>query len=88
MIGIEILVVNLKLFIFSAKNVSRLLGYLKIGQKHLYLYDDKTNPYEGTFICLLDFYVHYQSQGRGTGTRLFNFMLENECIESPSQVNY
>lgn len=68
--------------------MSRLLGYVKVGRKHLYLYDDKNLPYEGNFVCLLDFYVHYQYQGRGIGTRLLQFMLESERIESAYQVSF
>lgn len=45
-------------------------------------------PYEGNFVCLLDFYVHYSFQRRGIGKRLFEFMMENERIEMPYQIAF
>lgn len=64
------------------------MAYLKVGKKHLYLYDEKMIPYEGSFICLLDFYVHSQYQRRGIGYRFFNAIIENEHIDSPFQVSF
>lgn len=37
--------------------------------------------YEGEFICLLDFYVHFKHQRNGIGHQLFDHMLKNErCL--------
>jgi GNAT superfamily N-acetyltransferase len=65
---------------------SRLMAFLKVGRKHLFLYDKRMQPYEGTFICLLDFYVHYAHQRKGIGTALFKFMMESERVEEPCEV--
>lgn len=43
-------------------------------------------PYEGSFVCLLDFYVHYSLQRKGIGSRLFEFMLENEHVSGAHQI--
>lgn len=45
-------------------------------------------PYEGSFVCVLDFYVHYSVQRHGIGSRLFEFMMENERIDAPHQIAF
>ncbi|TMS37881.1 hypothetical protein L596_004721 [Steinernema carpocapsae] len=60
------------------KDVSRLMGLLKVGRKKLFLYDNDRNTYEGELLCLLDFYVHHASQRKGHGKALFDFMLQSE----------
>jgi alpha-tubulin N-acetyltransferase 1 len=67
------------------KDVSRFLGILKIGHKKLFLYDRQQKTYEGEFLCLLDFYVHFNYQRKGIGQQLFDCMLKNERIQ-PFQV--
>lgn len=64
------------------------MGILRIGRKQLYLYDNNMIPYEGNFVCVLDFYIHYSFQRRGIGNRLFNFMMENERIEMAYQIGF
>uniref|UniRef100_A0A915DDZ1 N-acetyltransferase domain-containing protein n=1 Tax=Ditylenchus dipsaci TaxID=166011 RepID=A0A915DDZ1_9BILA len=58
----------------SEKDVSRLLGYLKVGRKQLYIFDKKMNPYEGNF--------------KGVGTQLFSFMMESEHVDKPGQLAF
>uniref|UniRef100_A0A7E4VMF2 Alpha-tubulin N-acetyltransferase n=1 Tax=Panagrellus redivivus TaxID=6233 RepID=A0A7E4VMF2_PANRE len=62
------------------KDVSRLLGYLKVGRKKLFLYDRQMVTYEGEFLSLLDFYVHFHYQRKGIGRALFDMMLKNERV--------
>ncbi|KAI1715575.1 GNAT acetyltransferase, mec-17 domain-containing protein [Ditylenchus destructor] len=71
---------------YSENNVSRITGYIKVGRKQLYLFDNSMRPYEGSFVCLLDFYVHYSLQRKGIGSRLFEFMLENEHVSGAHQI--
>ena len=39
-------------------NLGSVVGLLKVGAKHLYVYDSNGQVHEGTQLCLLDFYVH------------------------------
>jgi alpha-tubulin N-acetyltransferase 1 len=76
----------------SPHNKSKLLGYVRVGRKSLYLYDKNQAAYEGEFVCILDVYVHQVSlsykkidnikfkahQRRGIGSKLFNFIMQME----------
>lgn len=59
-----------------------------MGRKQLYLFDKKMRPYEGNFVCLLDFYVHYtkHEELQPIGARLFTFMMESEGVEHAFQI--
>uniref|UniRef100_A0A0N5AUM4 N-acetyltransferase domain-containing protein n=1 Tax=Syphacia muris TaxID=451379 RepID=A0A0N5AUM4_9BILA len=57
---------------------SRVIGMLKVGRKHLFLYDKELKTYEGELIALLDFYVHMSCQRQGSGKKLFDYMLSSE----------
>lgn len=57
---------------------SKLLGFVKVGRKKLFLYDSQMQTYEGEILCLLDFYVHYSVQRRGIGKELIDYMLAQE----------
>lgn len=52
------------------------IGILKVGEKHLYIYDTNGRVHERTPLCVLDFYVHESKQRLGYGKRLFDAMLE------------
>ncbi|CAF2130163.1 unnamed protein product [Rotaria magnacalcarata] len=54
------------------------IGILKVGAKHLYVYDTNSKVHERTPLCVLDFYVHESKQRLGYGKRLFDMMLEHE----------
>lgn len=49
---------------------------LKMGVKHLYVFDAGGNNHEITTKCILDFYVHESKQRMGLGKRLFQYMLK------------
>ena len=51
------------------------LGFIKVGQKKLFLLDHRGNHNELTPLCVLDFYIHENFQRRGLGLQLFNHML-------------
>ncbi|KJH47595.1 hypothetical protein DICVIV_06302 [Dictyocaulus viviparus] len=65
----------------TEKNISRLNGFAKVGKKQLFLYDSDMQTYEGEVLCLLDFYVHYDIQGKEGGKSLIDCVLQNEHIE-------
>lgn len=54
---------------------------LKIGRKHLFLYDKELKTYEGELTALLDFYVHISCQRQGCGKKLFDYMLHSENVQ-------
>ncbi|CAF0967373.1 unnamed protein product [Rotaria sp. Silwood1] len=59
-------------------NLGTVIGILKVGTKHLYIYDTNGRVNERTPLCVLDFYVHESKQRLGYGRQLFDTMLEFE----------
>lgn len=55
-----------------------ILGFIKVGEKKLFLYDDAGKLHEREPTCVLDFYVHESCQRGGFGRELFDHMLEAE----------
>lgn len=53
-----------------------ILGMLKMGVKHLYVFDAGGNHHEVSAKCVLDFYIHESKQRMGLGKRLFQYMLK------------
>lgn len=53
-----------------------MVGFVKVGAKHLYVYDSHGQVHERTPVCVLDFYVHESKQRSGYGKKLFEAMLE------------
>lgn len=66
------------MFIYS--NLGAVIGLLKVGEKHLYIYDSQGRVHERTPLCVLDFYVHESKQRLGYGKRLFDTMLQVSYI--------
>eukprot|EP00455_Lapot_gusevi_P012221 TRINITY_DN1573_c0_g2_i1.p1 TRINITY_DN1573_c0_g2~~TRINITY_DN1573_c0_g2_i1.p1 ORF type:complete len:217 (+),score=52.63 TRINITY_DN1573_c0_g2_i1:109-759(+) len=58
------------------------VGLLKVGHVHLFIYDDSGGIHEIEPLCVLDFYVHSTQQRSGIGKRLFDFMLQNEQVSA------
>ncbi|CAF0830192.1 unnamed protein product [Rotaria sordida] len=72
-------------------NLGSVIGLLKVGAKHLFIYDSHGQVHERTPLCVLDFFVHESKQRSGYGKKLFEAMLEfekcNACdlaIDRPS----
>ncbi|XP_052751416.1 alpha-tubulin N-acetyltransferase 1-like [Galleria mellonella] len=68
-----------------------LIGMLKVGRKHLFLFDERDKVCEVEPLCVLDFYVVPDRQRHGLGKMLFDHMLKDmECsplemaIDGPS----
>lgn len=64
---------------FSSKK-KMILGFLKIGPKRLFLFDETAYLLEKDTLCVLDFYIHESKRREGYGKRLFDFMLQDQCI--------
>ena len=74
-----------RLFIKADKN--RVLGYIKVGPKKLFLRDRLFNYHERKTLCVLDFYVYETVQRKGIGKMLFDYMLNYEKI-NPNLLAY
>ncbi|KAA0192851.1 Alpha-tubulin N-acetyltransferase [Fasciolopsis buskii] len=71
---------NHKLFVLADLSENRILGILKSGRKHLFIHDKDGVCVETEPVCVLDFYVHESKQRQGCGRRLFDKMLQDECV--------
>ncbi|XP_064616591.1 alpha-tubulin N-acetyltransferase 1-like [Liolophura sinensis] len=58
------------------------IGFIKVGRKKLFVYDNNGVQHEMNPLCVLDFYVHESRQRRGCGRRLFQHMLQSESVKA------
>ncbi|XP_050420108.1 alpha-tubulin N-acetyltransferase 1-like isoform X2 [Adelges cooleyi] len=58
------------------------VGFLKVGWKHLYLYDKVGGRSEAMVCCLMDFYVHETRQRNGYGIRLLQHVLKDTNLQA------
>ncbi|CAD5224449.1 unnamed protein product [Bursaphelenchus xylophilus] len=59
---------------------SFIIGYIKVGKKHLFLYDKLLEAYEGDLSVVMDMFIHTTRQRRGHGKALFEFLLTTENL--------
>ena len=76
---------NHRIFIKAEQN--KVLGFLKVGSKKLFLRDRNYNYHEVNALCVLDFYVYETAQRRGIGKQLFDYMLKFEK-KIPTELAY
>ena len=76
---------NHRIFIKAEQN--KVLGFIKVGTKKLFLRDRNFNYHEVNPLCVLDFYVHESIQRRGIGKQLFDYMLDFEK-KMPTELAY
>ena len=76
---------NHRIFIKADQN--KVLGFIKVGSKKLFLRDRNFNYHEVNTLCVLDFYVHESTQRRGIGKQLFDYMLKFEK-KIPTELAY
>ncbi len=75
------ILIQIDVFSCFSSNLGSVIGLLKVGEKHLYVYDSHGQVHERTPLCLLDFYVHESKQRSGYGKKLFNAMLEVNSLK-------
>lgn len=63
------------------------VGFLKIGKKSLYLFNEQGKTVYVTAYCLLDFWIHESRQRQGWGRKLFQYMIEQENL-LPQEIAY
>ena len=73
--------------IFMKAEQNKVLGFIKVGNKKLFLRDRNYNYHEVNTLCVLDFYVHESTQRRGIGKQLFDYMLKFEK-KMPTELAY
>ena len=63
------------------------IGFIKVGKKHLFIYDEFGKINEMNPLCVLDFYVYEKCQRSGYGKIIFSEMIKSENIE-PRKLGY
>jgi len=66
---------------------TKILGYLKIVKRKLYLRNQEEKQFILEPFCVLDFFVFPEFQNTGVGKQIFDYMLEKEEL-NPSQLAY
>ena len=67
------------IYLICEKN--KFIGFIKVGYKHLFIYDEIGVPIEINPLCVLDFYTYESCQRKGYGKIMFSEMLSKEKIE-------
>ena len=67
------------IYLICDKN--KFIGFIKVGFKHLFIYDEIGIPIEINPLCVLDFYTYESCQRKGYGKIMFSEMLSKEKIE-------
>ena len=67
------------IYILCDKN--KFIGFIKVGRKHLFIYDEIGVPIEINPLCVLDFYTYETCQRKGYGKIMFSEMLLKEKVE-------
>ena len=67
------------IYLICDKN--KFIGFIKVGYKHLFIYDEIGVPIEINPLCVLDFYTYESCQRKGYGKIMFSEMLSKEKIE-------
>ena len=68
------------IYLICEKN--KFIGFIKVGYKHLFIYDEIGVPIEINPLCVLDFYTYESCQRKGYGKIMFTEMLSKERIEA------
>lgn len=63
------------------------IGFIKVGYKHLFIYNEFGEPVEINPLCVLDFYTFENCQRKGYGKIIFEEMIEKENI-TPRKLGY
>ena len=66
--------------IYILCNKNKFIGFIKVGKKHLFIYDEIGVPIEINPLCVLDFYTYETCQRKGYGKIMFSEMISKEKI--------
>ena len=67
------------IYLICEKN--KFIGFIKVGYKHLFIYDEIGVPIEINPLCVLDFYTYETCQRKGYGKIMFSEMISREKIQ-------
>ena len=73
------------IYLICEKN--KFIGFIKVGYKHLFIYDELGSPREINPLCVLDFYTFEKCQRQGNGIKIYNEMIQRENVE-PRKLGY
>lgn len=59
----------------------KVVGFTKVGRRHLFLWDHTGVQHEMNPLCLLDFFTFPECQRRGNGKKMINRMLQDQNLE-------
>lgn len=70
-----------KIYMLLSDDQKQALGFVKVGNKHLFFWDHSGSQREYNILCLLDFFVVPSTQRKGYGKKMIDKMLETEKKE-------
>jgi alpha-tubulin N-acetyltransferase 1 len=70
-----------KLYLLLSDDHTTALGFLKVGPRHLFLWDRAGVQHELEPLCLLDFFTFPSEQRKGHGRRMIERMLRDEGLQ-------
>jgi alpha-tubulin N-acetyltransferase 1 len=68
---------DMKMYILTADGGEKVLGFVKVGVRNLFLWDRKGAQHEKSVMCLLDFFTFPICQRKGYGKRMIDAMLRD-----------
>jgi alpha-tubulin N-acetyltransferase 1 len=69
------------LYILIDDTNQKVVGFTKVGRRHLFLWDQTGVQHEMNPLCLLDFFTFPECQRRGNGKKMINRMLQDQKLE-------
>ncbi|KAH0787857.1 alpha-tubulin N-acetyltransferase-like [Histomonas meleagridis] len=69
------------LYILVNQELGEVLGFVKVGYRHLFLWDRVGQQHETETLCLLDFFTYPSQQRKGFGRKLIDRMLSDQGLE-------
>jgi alpha-tubulin N-acetyltransferase 1 len=69
----------MKMYILT-EGGKKVMGFVKVGVRNLFLWDRKGVQHEKKVLCLLDFFTYPICQRQGHGRRMINAMLEDQGL--------
>lgn len=73
--------------IYMKCEANKFIGFIKVGKKKLFIYDELGRIHEMSPLCVLDFYTFEGCQRKGYGKQIYTAMINCEGIE-PRKLAY
>jgi alpha-tubulin N-acetyltransferase 1 len=69
------------MYILLDESNRQVVGFTKVGNRKLFLWDRAGKQHERTLLCLLDFFTFPECQRRGNGKKMIDRMLEHQHLQ-------